>query len=134
MFNLDTGTAIAFIAEGSPIRFQLRTYLRNRPLLITRTAITEFISIAFTIGGNSEQARANRFLKRVQTIPDRPSQRALNLKPTRKLGEQDIIILGTGDRLGIVTLTADAKAVKAALAQGVDFQVYVHPPCPLTGQ
>ena len=62
MFNLDTGTAIAFIAEGSPIRFQLRTYVGNRLLLITRTAITEFISIAFTIGGSLEQARANRFL------------------------------------------------------------------------
>ncbi len=96
--------------------------------------VTEFISIAFTIGGSSEQARANRFLKRVQTIPDSPSQRALNLKPIRRLGEQDLIILGTGDNLGLITLTADAKAVKAALAQGVDFQVYVHPPCPLTGQ
>lgn len=134
MLNLDTGTAIAFIAEGSPVRFQLQTYAGNQPLVITRTAITEFISIAFTIGGSSEQARANRFLKRVQTIPDTPSKRALNLKPTRRLGEQDIIILGTGDKLGIITLTADAKAVKAALAQGVDFQVFVHPPCPLTVQ
>ena len=70
----------------------------------------------------------------MQTIPDSPSERALNLKPTRRLGEQDIIILGTGDKLGIVTLTADAKAIKAALAQGVDFKVYVHPPCPLTSQ
>ncbi len=133
MFNLDTGTAIAFISEGSPIRFQLRAYVGNQSLLITQTAVTEFISIVSTIGGNSEQARANRFLKRVQTIPDNPSDRALKLKPTRRLGEQDIIILGTGDKLGIITLTADAKAVKAAVAQGVDFQVYIHPPCPLTG-
>ncbi|MCV3215913.1 DUF1308 domain-containing protein [Plectonema radiosum NIES-515] len=45
----------------------------------------------------------------------------------------DIIILGTGDRLGIFTTTADAKAVRAASAQGVDFNVYIHSPCPLTG-
>ena len=134
MLNLDTGTAIAFIAEGSTLRFQLHTYVGNRLLLMTRTAIIEFISIAFTIGGSLEQARANRFLKRVDIIPDSLSERASNLKPTRRLGEQDIIILGTGDNLGIITLTADAKAVKAALAQGVDFQVFVHPPCPLTGQ
>lgn len=134
MLNLDTGTAIALIAENSPVRYLLRSYIGNRSLVITRTAVTEFISIAFTIGGVSEQARANRFLGRVQTIPDSPSQRALNLRPTRKIGEQDIIILGTGDKLGIVTLTADAKAVKAASAQGVDFQVYVHPSYPLTGQ
>jgi hypothetical protein len=132
MFNLDTGTAIAFVAEGSPVRFLLRSYVREHPLLMTRTAITEFISIAFTIGGSLEQARANRLIRRVQTIPDSPSERASNLKPTRRLGEQDIIILGTGDRLGIITLTADAKAVNAALAQGVDFSVYLHPPCPLT--
>ncbi|WP_254434416.1 DUF1308 domain-containing protein [Dolichospermum sp. UHCC 0352] len=45
----------------------------------------------------------------------------------------DIIILGTGDQLNIVTTTADAKAVRAASAQGVDFHVYIHPPFPLTG-
>ena len=134
MFNIDTGTAIAFIAEDSPIRFQLRAIVGNQTLLMCRTAITEFINIAFTIGGQSEQARANRFLKRVQTIPDSPSNRAINLNPTRKLGQEDIIILGTGDKLGVITLTADAKAVKAAYAQGVDFQVIVHPSCPLTGQ
>ncbi|MEY3334921.1 MAG: hypothetical protein RLZZ176_3226, partial [Cyanobacteriota bacterium] len=43
------------------------------------------------------------------------------------------IILGTGDQLNIFTTTADAKAVRAASAQGVDFQVYIHPPFPLTG-
>ena len=133
MLNLDTGTAISFIAEDSPVRLQLKAYVRNQPKVMCRTAITEFINIAFTVGGSSEQNRANRFLRRVQTIPDHPSQRAMNLKPTRRLGQQDIIILGTGDRLGITTLTADAKAVSAALAQGVDFRVYVHPPCPLRG-
>jgi hypothetical protein len=44
-----------------------------------------------------------------------------------------IIILGTGDQLNIITTTADAKAVRAASAQGVDFHVYIHPPFPLTG-
>ena len=45
----------------------------------------------------------------------------------------DIIILGTADRLGIVTMTADAKAIRAAAAQGVDFLVHLHVSCPLTG-
>ena len=134
MLNLDTGTVIALIAEDSPVRYQIKAYIKRQPLVICRTAVTEFINIAFTIGGSSEQNRANRFLGRVQTIPDSPSPRAMNLKPTRKLGEQDIIILGTGDSLGIVTLTADAKAVKAASSQGVDFSVYVHPPYPLLGR
>jgi hypothetical protein len=80
-----------------------------------------------------EQARASRFLQRITIIYDNPSVRALKLQPTRKLGVNDIIILGTGDRLSIITTTADAKAVRAASAQGVDFNVYIHPPCPLTG-
>ncbi|MGI2903165.1 DUF1308 domain-containing protein [Tolypothrix sp. VBCCA 56010] len=80
-----------------------------------------------------EQARASRFLQRITIIYDNPSPRALKLQPTRKLGVNDIIILGTGDRLGIITITADAKAVRAASVQGVDFNVYIHSPCPLTG-
>ncbi|MFM5900912.1 MAG: DUF1308 domain-containing protein [Dolichospermum sp.] len=72
-------------------------------------------------------------MQRVTIIPDNPSPKALNLQPTRKLGINDIIILGTGDQLNIVTTTADAKAVRAASAQGVDFHVYIHPPFPLTG-
>ncbi len=65
-------------------------------------------------------------------IPDNPSSRALSLQPTRRLQENDIIILGTGDELGIVTMTADVNAVKSALAQGVDFNVYIHSPSSLT--
>ena len=30
-------------------------------------------------------------------------------------------------------MTADAKAVRAAIAQGINFSVYIHNPCPLTG-
>jgi hypothetical protein len=44
-----------------------------------------------------------------------------------------MIILGTGDRMGIVAMNADAKAVRAASAQGVDFNAYLHQPSPLTG-
>ena len=78
-------------------------------------------------------SRRYRLLQRVTIIPDNPSHRALNLQPTRNLGINDIIILGTGDQLNIFTTTADAKAVRAASAQGVDFHVYIHLPFPLTG-
>ncbi|MEH2114609.1 DUF1308 domain-containing protein [Nostoc sp.] len=42
-------------------------------------------------------------------------------------------MLGTGDQMGVVTMTADAKAVRAASDQGVDFNVYLHLPFSLTG-
>lgn len=133
MVNMDTGTALAFIAEGSPVRYQLRIYVQGQQLVMTQTAFNEFIGIVQQVGGQSEQDTASRFLQRVTIISDNPSARALNLQPTRRLGVNDIIILGTGDQLGIVTTTADVKAVRAASVQGVDFSVYIHPPCPLTG-
>ncbi|MBD2450135.1 DUF1308 domain-containing protein [Nostoc sp. FACHB-152] len=133
MVNLDTVTAIAFIAEGSSVRYLLRQYINAQKMLMTQTAFGEFTNIVKSIGGILEQDRARRFLQKVTIIPDNPSPRALNLQPTRRLGISDIIILGTGDQLGIVTTTADTKAVRAASAQGVDFLVYIHPPFPLTG-
>ncbi|MBD2604871.1 DUF1308 domain-containing protein [Scytonema hofmannii FACHB-248] len=133
MVNLDTVSAVAFIAEGSVVRYLLRQYIKEQQMVMTQTAFNEFTVIVQQIGGVLEQARAIKFLQRITIIYDNPSVRALSLQPTRKLGVNDIIILGTGDRLGIITITANAKAVRAANAQGVDFNVYIHPPCPLTG-
>jgi Protein of unknown function (DUF1308) len=134
VINIDTGTAIAFIAEGSPVRNELRIVVQNQQIVMAQTAFGEFTVIVQRIGGLLEQARARRFLMRLQCIADNPSPRALNLKQTRSLGANDIIILGTGDNLDIMTITADAKAIRAASAQGVDFKVYVHPPYSLTGE
>ncbi|OUL33415.1 DUF1308 domain-containing protein [Nostoc sp. 106C] len=133
MINLDTNTAIAFVAEGSTIRYQLRVFVQNQQLVMTQTAIDEFVNIIKYSGGASEQTRANRFLNQIIIVSDNPSIAAQALQPTRSLDPNDIIILGTGDQMGIVTMTADAKAIRAASAQGVDFNVYLHPPYPLTG-
>lgn len=102
-------------------------------MVMVRTALDEFLNIARGSAGEIERDRARRFLQKLIIVPDDPSPRALTLRPTRTLDINDIIILGTGDRMGIITVTADAKAVRAARAQGVDFLVYVHSPCPLTG-
>ncbi|HAC62391.1 MAG TPA: DUF1308 domain-containing protein [Cyanothece sp. UBA12306] len=133
MINLDTGTAIAFVAEESNLRYQLQSYVKNQSMVMTQTAIAEFRNIVQTIGGEREQQRGINFEKYIVIIPDNPSKRALNLQPTRKLGINDIIILGTGDNLGIVTMTGDAKAIRSASNQGVNFIVYLHQPVPLKG-
>lgn len=133
MINLDTNTAVAFVAEASTVRYQLKAFVQNQQLVMAKTAVDEFVNIIQYSGGILEQERANRFLNRVMVVPDNPSIMAQTLQPTRRLDPNDIIILGTGDQLGIVTMTADAKAVRAASAQGVDFNVYLHPPFPLTG-
>ncbi|MCU0534363.1 MAG: DUF1308 domain-containing protein [Hydrococcus sp. Prado102] len=49
----------------------------------------------------------------------------------RNPGNCDIV--GRPDGNCIVTMTADAKAVRAASAQGVNFNVCLHLPYPLTG-
>ena len=133
MINLDTNTGIAFVAEGSLVRHQLKAFVGNQQLVMVQTAFDEFSRIIQASGGSAEQARADRFLQRITVIPDNPSPAAQMLQPTRRIGASDIIILGTGDQMGIVTMTADAKAVRAASAQGVDFNVYLHPPYSLTG-
>ena len=133
MLNLDTSTGIAFISENSSVRAQLRQYIQEQQMMMNQTAFNELTNIVQSIAGTLEQARASRFLQRVTIIGDNPSARSLNLQTTRNLGANDIIILGTGDQLGITTMTADAKAVRAISGQGVDFSVYVHPPCRLRG-
>lgn len=133
MINLDTNTAISFIAEASTVRHQLKAFVNDQQMVMAQTAFNEFINIVRSSGGSLEQARANRFLQRVMVVSDNLSDAAQALRPTRSLDMNDIIILGTGDQMGIVTMTADAKAVRAASAQGVDFNVYLHPPYSLTG-
>ncbi|MBH8566293.1 DUF1308 domain-containing protein [Nostoc sp. CENA67] len=134
MINLDTNTAVAFIAEGSPVRYELRAFVKKQQMVIAQTAFNEFINIVQYSAGSLEQTRANRFLQRVIIVQDNPSAAARTLRPTRSLDVNDIIILGTGDEMGIVTMTADAKAVRAASSQGVNFNVYLHLPYSLTGR
>ena len=67
-------------------------------------------------------------------MPNNPSARAMALRETRRVGAADKVIFGTGDQLGIPTMTSDAKFVRGAAAQGVDFTVILHDPVPLRGQ
>lgn len=132
--NIDTGTANAFISQDSPIRHQLKNYVSGKQMVMTETAMGEFKNIVNGVAGDMEKARAESFLKGVKIIPDAPSSRALNLNVTKKVGANDIIIFGTGDNLYIVTMTSDAKFVRGASAQGVDFDVFIHTPTPLKGR
>lgn len=102
-------------------------------MIMTETALGEFQG-TLRVAGPQETARAGRLLDRVQIIPDNPSARAAGLQVTKKVGANDKVIFGTGDRLGAPTMTADEKFVRGAAAQGVDFDVILHRPVPLTGR
>jgi hypothetical protein len=131
--NIDTGAAVSFIAEGSPARHAMKAVVAGQSMVMAATAEEEFREIVTAFAGPREQARALRFLARVRFIPDGPSPRAQALTPTRNLECNDIVILGTGDALGIETMTTDRRAVNAALSQGVNFQVSFCPSVRLTG-
>jgi len=49
VINLDTNTAISFVAEGSTVRHQLKAFVQNQQLVMAQTAFDEFINI----GGSS---------------------------------------------------------------------------------
>jgi hypothetical protein len=131
--NIDTGTAVAFVSEGSTQRHNLKAKVKGKSMVMTQTAHAEFTNIVNTIGGPKEKARAQEFLKKVQVIPDNPSPRAQALRETKIVGANDKIIFGTADNHGIQTLTADGKFVRGAEAQGVRFNADVHDPVPLKG-
>jgi hypothetical protein len=131
--NIDTGSAIAFVSQHSLMRHQLRAHVAGKQMVMTQTAAAEFAGL-LRVAGSAEVARAQRFMRRVEIIPDNPSVRAMALRETRRVGAADKVIFGTGDQLGIPTMTSDAKFVRGAAAQGVDFIVILHDPVPLRGQ
>lgn len=131
--NIDTGTAITFVSEGSTARHQLKAFVAGKEMQMTQTALGEFQG-ALRSAGPLEAARGQRFLSRVTIIPDNPSTRAMGLSLSKKVGFNDRIIFGTGDNLSITTMTSDAKFLRGASAQGVDFDSFLHSPIPFTGQ
>ena len=131
--NIDTGTAVAFVSEGSIERQKLKAVVAGNNMVMTETAFAEFQG-TLRSAGVLEKARAQDFLKRVTIIPDTPSARAMNLRVTRKVGANDRIIFGTGDQLGIRTMTSDGRFLRGSSAQGVDFDAYLHDPVPFTGK
>jgi Protein of unknown function (DUF1308) len=126
--NLDTSGATGFVAEGSPVRVLLKNFVAGRPMLMCMSAQTEFLNAVAKKAGITERARATRFLKRVTIVPDAPSARIMALWGTKRIRNPDRIIFGTGDALGIVTVTSDGRFVRAAAGQGLILSVFLHPP------
>lgn len=102
--------------------------------MITATTLLEFEAIVSGSAGEKEKQRAEALLNNVTIVADDPSERAKGLSPTRRLESNDIKILGTADRMGIQTITADAKAISAAKAQGVNFDAVLFTPVSFQGQ
>ncbi|XP_057713832.1 UPF0415 protein C7orf25 homolog [Corythoichthys intestinalis] len=153
--NLDITALIAYVSSLShgrcrlafrePVLTEQAAQERQRPVLpvldavmagkelyACRAAVDDFQTILDTLGGPGEKERARQLLSRLQLVDDWPSERALALEPSAKVNRRSLLIFGTGDRLRAVTLTANARFVRAAANQGVRFSVFVHEPRALT--
>ncbi|WP_084668068.1 DUF1308 domain-containing protein [Myxococcus stipitatus] len=104
----------------------------GRAMVMTETAATEFQSM-IRVAGPEEAERTKRFLGRVSVVPHNPSARSMGLNVTKGVGVNDIRTFGTGNAMGTPTMTSDAKFLRGAPAQEVDFGAFAHAPVPLRG-
>ncbi|WP_437996742.1 DUF1308 domain-containing protein [Sorangium sp. So ce185] len=137
--NLDTGTLVAASSLRDPwITLGLNAFLADKNLVATESVINEFLAGPIKAAGATEQTLAAALLARVTVIRDDPSARVMNLQaPSNKkqkiLGPVDRIDFGTGDKLGIRTISSDRKFYDKARKQGVHLNAVIYPPNPYAG-
>lgn len=97
------------------------------------TAFRELDSAVTKYAGPNETAAFHSLMQRVTVVADNPSARAQALLTTRSVGANDRTIFGTADQMGIPIFINDARFLRAAAAQGVWFDAYVHPSVSMRG-
>ncbi|SNX59473.1 RHS repeat-associated protein [Streptomyces sp. TLI_55] len=128
---IDTGTARALTSADRAVGDQVAAQIGDRGMVMTQTAVNEFQAAvarntANGFVGPQEAAMIQTLMSKVRVVPDNVSARAASLKPSRRVGADDIKIFGTADAMGIPIFTSDAKFVRAAGIQGVSFNAIVH--------
>ncbi|GAQ86706.1 hypothetical protein KFL_003060050 [Klebsormidium nitens] len=111
----------------------LESVSADKALLVTQYVLREFVSIVSVVGGEEEQARAERVLKRCWLIADSPSDRLRSLSPSRAIKARHVAIFGTADAWSCPTLTSNAAFARAVQKQGVPLWVLEHRPSALVG-
>jgi hypothetical protein len=130
--NLDTGAIVAASQLKNPmLMLAVNAYLADKHPVATATALAEFRGGSYNCAGPTEKVLAVLFLLTVEPIPDNPSARVMALPASKsqlkKMSANDRIILGTGDRLGITTVTGDQDAVDWAKIYGIKLDAIVLP-------
>ncbi|VDN21565.1 unnamed protein product [Gongylonema pulchrum] len=91
--------------------------IKDKRLIICRTAYNSVQSILSTVAGPGEKARANELFKKVEIVEDKLSDRTATLKLSDQINERAKVIFGTGDYYKAVTATANRHFVFAAISQ-----------------
>jgi len=103
-------------------------YLKNKKIVVCRTAHQDFMDIVSKVGGEAERERAEQLLARIKIIDDNASNTSLMLPTSQRMSDRSVIIFGTGDFHKIATVTANVGFVRAASQNGVNFCVLKHEP------
>ncbi|WP_437621378.1 DUF6531 domain-containing protein [Sorangium sp. So ce1151] len=123
--NVDASSARALVS-CHPDRDKVLALIQGKKLVMTETAAEEFYRAAMKYGGPVEKARALALLLDAEIVADNPSPSFMALKETKSVGYNDKLVFGTGDRLGIPTITSDRKFSRGASSQGVTPNVIEH--------
>ncbi|XP_071840895.1 UPF0415 protein C7orf25 homolog isoform X2 [Apostichopus japonicus] len=149
LVNMDVTTLIALVSELShggctfsfkesyiedlakqerktPFLSPMEDFIKNKDLIVCKTALRDFQNILDTIAGPNELARAKRLLKRIRVVEDQLSARSETLTESNRIKRNSKITFGTGDALGAITTTGNVSFIKAARRKGVAFLVHTH--------
>jgi len=133
-FENDILQAQAIEERQEPTLPRVHMFMKDKHVIVTRTAWEKFDSIVNIVGGESEKKRAEELRARITIVEDCPSELARNLKLGPKIKQQHIDIFGTGDYFKATTITANSAFTRVASEQGVEFSVFMHSARALTEQ
>jgi len=111
----------------SSVKDQLESAFLGKKLVSCETAISDFMTIVNTVGGETEKMRAKDLVENKLTIvPDALSEEVANLKLSDQIKDRSKIIFGTGDHMKILTVTSNKGFIRAAQSQGLTLPVILH--------
>ncbi|MES1907790.1 MAG: hypothetical protein MHM6MM_000841 [Cercozoa sp. M6MM] len=116
---------------------QVRNFIDGKTLIVCDTARQRSDRIMRTLAGPSEAERAQAFWsdRNVVRVPDMPHHALMQLPRSTTVKEHNRLIFGTGETLGIPTVTSNAGLARAVSSVGGPFlrlNILLHPARPLT--
>ena len=111
-------------------------FINGRKLYMCTTAQTATQSLVELLANESEKKRANEWWSKITILQDKVSKRAQPLLTSNSnrfhFRRKNAIIFGTGDELGLVTLTSNSAFVRSAeQGHNIPFCVFLHAARPL---
>uniref|UniRef100_A0A0R3RGX4 DUF1308 domain-containing protein n=1 Tax=Elaeophora elaphi TaxID=1147741 RepID=A0A0R3RGX4_9BILA len=109
--------AQAALERKRPVLPLLLCTIRDKKLIICRTAYDAVQSILRTVAGPQEKIRAEKLFEKVEIVEDKLSERAARLELSDRINQRSKIIFGSGDYYKAITVTANRHFVRAAAHQ-----------------